>query len=132
MNGLINHIEIYVENLEETKEFYEWLLTKLGYKLFQDWKKEFSFKLDKMYIVFVEVENDYRSYGYHRKRIGLNHLAFSVDEKSLVDRITNELLDKNWGILYSGSHPYAGGEGHNAVYFEDPNRIKLEIQSIES
>ena len=34
MNGLINHIEIYVENLEETREFYEWLLTKLGYKLF--------------------------------------------------------------------------------------------------
>lgn len=85
-----------------------------------------------MYIVFVEVENDYRSYGYHRKRIGLNHLAFSVDEKSLVDRITNELLDKNWGILYNESHPYAGGEGHYAVYFEDPNRIKLEIQSIES
>ncbi|PHK49322.1 VOC family protein [Staphylococcus edaphicus] len=131
MNGAIHHIEIYVEDINKTRKFYEWLLPKLGYKLYQDWKNGFSFKLDKTYIVLVEVDEGYKKYGYHRKRIGLNHIAFSVSNRNTVDYISNILLDNGINILYEDKHPYAGGENHYAVYFEDPNRIKLEIVSRE-
>lgn len=131
MNGAIHHLEIYVEDINKTRNFYEWLLPKLDYRLYQDWKNGFSFKLDKTYIVLVEVEEEYKKYGYHRKRIGLNHLAFSVSDRNKVDYISNILLDNGINILYEDKHPYAGGENHYAVYFEDPNRIKLEIVSKE-
>ncbi|SCT22693.1 VOC family protein [Staphylococcus caeli] len=125
MKSSIHHIELYVQNINETREFYEWLLPELGYKLYQDWKNGFSFKLGKTYIVFVEVEEEYKKYGFHRKRIGLNHLAFSVSNRNRVDYISNILLDNGMNILldngmnilYEDKHPYAGGENHYAVYF---------------
>ncbi|WP_239734308.1 VOC family protein [Mammaliicoccus sp. G-M28] len=131
MNGAMHHIEIYVEDINKTRNFYEWLLPELGYKLYQDWENGFSFKLDKTYIVFVEAEEEYKKYGYHRKRIGLNHIAFSVSNRNKVDYISNILLENGMNILYEDKHPYAGGKNHYAVYFEDPNRIKLEIVSEE-
>lgn len=132
MNGSLHHIEIYVEDIQKSRAFYEWLLNKLGYKLYQEWDLGFSFKLGETYIVFVEVEEKYKDYGYHRKRIGLNHLAFNVETKAMVDEITNDLINQDIGILYAGRHPFAGGSDHYAVYFEAPDRIKLEIISNEN
>ena len=40
----MHHIEIYVSNLENTKEFYSWIFSILGFELFQDWKDGFSYK----------------------------------------------------------------------------------------
>ena len=30
-------------------------------------------------------------------------------------------------ILYTTKHPFAEGPDHHAVYFEDPDRIKVEL-----
>ncbi|MCF7624758.1 hypothetical protein L3139_24030 [[Brevibacterium] frigoritolerans] len=30
-------------------------------------------------------------------------------------------------ILYADKHPFAGGKDHYAVYFEDPDRMKVEL-----
>jgi len=51
----MHHIEIYVSNLENTKEFYSWILSVLGFELFQVWKDGFSYKKDEFYIVFVKI-----------------------------------------------------------------------------
>lgn len=126
MNGL-HHIEIYVSDLKRTKEFYSWLLTELGYKQYQDWEEGFSFIQGGTYIVFVQVKEKYLEYGYHRSRIGLNHLAFCVETPEDVNQLTQKLRNKNCCILYEDRHPYAGGPNHYAVYFEDPDRIKLEV-----
>ena len=96
MEGNIHHLEIYVDDLIKTRNFYEELLKTLGYQLYQEWENGFSFKLNGVYIVFVKVEEEYKEYGYHRKRIGLNHLAFGVKNKSEVDTITNVF---DWNVL---------------------------------
>lgn len=129
MNGHMHHIEIYVSDLRISKQFYDWLLSKLGYTLYQDWDKGFSFKKEDFYIVFVQVEMPFEEFGYHRKRIGLNHMAFKVYSESDVDELTAELIEKNIPILYKDKHPFAGGTKHYAVYFENPDRIKLEVVS---
>jgi catechol 2,3-dioxygenase-like lactoylglutathione lyase family enzyme len=64
---------------------------------------------------------------YHRCRVGLNHLAFHANSKEQVDDITAQLKQKGTKILYPDKHPFAGGGPHYAVYFEDPDRIKVEI-----
>lgn len=126
MNGLIHHVEIYVSNLEKTKEFWGWLLGKFGYKVYQKWDKGISYTLGETYIVFVQTEDSYLDIPYHRRRTGLNHLAFH-GEKKIVDDITKELIDKGFRILYEDKHPYASGKDYYAVFFEDPDRIKVEI-----
>ena len=128
MNGTIHHIEIYVSDLNRTIAFWEWLLTKkFSYTVFQKWDCGISFILDKTYIVFVQTEKNYLDYTFNRKNTGLNHLAFSCSSREFVDTLTEELKEKKINILYTDKHPYAGGEDYYAVFFEDPDRIKVEV-----
>lgn len=125
--GVIHHIEIYVSDLEKSIEFWSWFLSKLGYELYQEWNEGKSFILNDTYIVFVQVEEKHLDTPYHRCKAGLNHLAFYAESKEQVDKITNQLRKKKINILYENKHPYAGGKNHYAVYFEDPERIKVEL-----
>lgn len=132
MNGIIHHIEIYVSDLKKTILFWEWLLTKkFTYEIFQKWDRGISFKLGETYIVFVQTEKKYLSNPYNRRNTGLNHLAFHCSSKEFVDTLTKELKEKNINILYADKHPYAGGENYYAVFFEDPDRIKVEVVADE-
>jgi catechol 2,3-dioxygenase-like lactoylglutathione lyase family enzyme len=103
------------------------ILESLGYQLFQEWEEGFSLKSGGTYIVFVQVEEQYKNNGYHRKNVGLNHLAFSVTNKREVDDLRTFLKDEGVPLLYDEQYPFAGGDNHYAVYFEDPDRIKLEV-----
>jgi catechol 2,3-dioxygenase-like lactoylglutathione lyase family enzyme len=125
--GHLHHIEIYVNNLSVTKEFWGWLLNKLDYRVYQEWDKGVSYKLGATYIVFVEVENRHKDIPYHRCRAGLNHLAFHGGSELFVDEVTEALRAKGVPILYEDQHPIAGGEDYYAVFFEDPDRMKVEI-----
>ena len=127
MKGKLHHVEIYVKDLDESKRFWDWLLNLLGYTQFQSWDVGVSYILDDTYIVFVQVEERFLDIAYHRCRVGLNHLAFHGGSVDFVDEITNKLREKGVKILYEDRHPFAGGENYYAVYFEDPNRIKVEI-----
>lgn len=125
--GKLHHVEIYVDDLQKTKEFWSWLLTELGYHEFQKWAAGFSFKLDETYIVFVQTEERFQEIKYHRCHSGLNHLAFHGCSRKFVDEFTQKLRVRNIHILYEDRHPFAGGKDYYAVYFEDPNRIKIEV-----
>lgn len=125
--GLLHHLELYVSDLNKSTEFWGWLLEELGYKSYQKWDSGQSWKLADTYIVFVQTEQRFLDIPYHKSRVGLNHLAFHAESHKQVDDITNKLKNNNNNILYPNQHPYAGGHNHYAVYFEDPDRIKVEI-----
>ena len=125
--GLLHHIEINVSNLAKTVDFWSWILGELGYESFQQWDGGQSWRLSDTYIVFVQTNEKYADVKYHRSAVGLNHLAFHAESKEHVDRLTNCLREKCVPILYEDRHPYAGGPDHYAVFFEDPDRIKVEV-----
>jgi catechol 2,3-dioxygenase-like lactoylglutathione lyase family enzyme len=128
MNGTIHHVEIYVSDLKRTVAFWQWLLTeKFSYTIFQKWDSGISFILGGTYIVFVQTENKYLDKSFNRKNTGLNHLAFHCSSSEFVDTLAKELKEKNINILYTDKHPFAGGEDYYAVFFEDPDRIKVEV-----
>ncbi len=125
--GLLHHIEIYVSDLEQTVEFWGWLLEELGYVSYQEWESGHSWKLGDTYIVFVQTEDRFLDPPYHRCRVGLNHLAFHASSRQHVDEMTTKLKEREVNILYLDKHPFAGGNDYYAVYFEDPDRIKVEL-----
>ena len=127
MQGLIHHIEINVSNLQRSVDFWSWLLEELGYQPFQKWDGGQSWIIDKTYIVFVQTDEKFLIPAYHRSRTGLNHLAFYTQSRQQVDDLTKLLKQKGVRILYEDRHPYAGGDNHYAVFFEDPDRIKVEL-----
>ena len=65
--------------------------------------------------------------GYDRRRVGLNHLAFYGRSAEQVDELTRSLRERGSRVLYEDRHPHAGGAGTYAVFFEDPDRIKVEL-----
>ncbi len=129
MKGSLHHIELYVKDLEKSSEFWGWLLGKLGYSEYQKWESGISYILDKTYIVLVQVEERFSDIPYHRCRAGLNHLAFHAGSKEFIDELTVELRDQGVTILYEEKHPHAGGEDSYALFFEDPDRIKVEVST---
>jgi catechol 2,3-dioxygenase-like lactoylglutathione lyase family enzyme len=131
LNGKLHHVEIYVSDLKSSSEFWGWFLSKLGYKKYQEWDHGVSFILDETYIVLVQTEKKYTDEPYHRCRTGLNHLAFHAASREFVDKMTTELKSKGIKILYEDKHPYAGGEDYYALFFEDPDRIKVELVAPE-
>jgi catechol 2,3-dioxygenase-like lactoylglutathione lyase family enzyme len=128
MKGIIHHIEIYVSDLAASKKFWSWLLIKeLDYEMYQDWTTGISYKIQNTYIVFVQTEKEHLQPAYHCKQTVLNHLAFHGSYRKMVDELTIKLKEKQIPILYKDKHPYAGGQNYYAVFFEDPDRIKVEI-----
>lgn len=123
----IHHVEINVSDLKRSLAFWRWFLKELGYSRFQKWKSGESWKLGGAYIVFVQTEPPHLRIPYHRRRTGLNHLAFHAESREQVDEVTAEVRKRKMNVLYEDKHPYAGGKAHYALFFEDPDRIKVEL-----
>lgn len=123
----MHHIELYVSDLKTSLNFWGWLLEELGYESFQSWEQGESWKLGETYLVFVQAEEKFLDIPYHRCRVGLNHLAFHAESRQQVDEMTKRLESRGVNILYKNQHTHAGGEEHYAVYFEDPDRMKVEL-----
>lgn len=127
MKGLLHHVEIYVSHLEASKAFWGWLLEQLNYTVYQEWSQGISYKNGETYLVFVQTEEGYKDIPYHRCGTGLNHLSFHGETRAFVDEMTTRLQERGVEMLYMDRHPYAGGQDYYAVFFEDPDRIKVEI-----
>jgi catechol 2,3-dioxygenase-like lactoylglutathione lyase family enzyme len=125
--GLLHHVELNVSDLKQSTDFWGWLLENLGYLPFQEWESGRSWKIEDTYLVFVQTEARFLDASYHRSQVGLNHLAFHAESRQHVDSLTETLISKGIPILYEDRHPFAGGKDYYAVFFEDPDRIKVEI-----
>jgi catechol 2,3-dioxygenase-like lactoylglutathione lyase family enzyme len=125
--GTLHHVELYVAALQESLRFWQPFLLKLGYAEYQSWNEGVSYRLADTYIVFVQAENEHIKLGYHRKRVGLNHLAFHATSRDQVDEVTAWVRASGFKLLYEDRHPRAGGPDTYALFCEDPDRIKVEL-----
>lgn len=125
--GLVHHIEIYVSDLQKSINFWKELLESLHYTKFQDWSEGKSWKRGETYIVFVQTEVKYLAFPYHRSHTGLNHLAFHVASKEALDHIAQNLYTKGFKILYDDKFRKEESTDPYSVFFEDPDRIKVEL-----
>lgn len=123
----MHHIEIYVRNLAKSREFYEHLFKFLNFSLYQEWDQGFSFKKDDFYIVFVQCDETKLHHAYNRTHIGLNHLAFHCNSFNELELFREDLIHRNINLLYEVSYPHAGGTNSKVLFFEDPDRIKIEL-----
>ena len=125
--GELSHIEINVADLDAARSFWGWFLPLLGYREFQAWSDGVSYIRGRTYIVFVRTDAAYRERLFHRKANGLNHIAFHAGSPEQVDRVTALLRERGVELLYEDRHPYAAGKENYAVFFEAPDRLKVEV-----
>lgn len=127
MGPTLHHVEIYVSDLKQTAEFWGWLLEELGYTPWEGWQRGISWKQGDMAIVFVQVDPKYQDVPYHRRHVGLNHLAFRVPTREHLDHVIDRLRAHSVPLLYADKESEGKDSDKDAIYFEDPDRIKVEI-----
>jgi catechol 2,3-dioxygenase-like lactoylglutathione lyase family enzyme len=126
MASVLDHLDLNVSDLERSRSFYGPLLEHLGYAPFQEGSGWCSFidPAGLFYLVLVQAPIAHMQAGFHRKRIGVNHLAFSAPSRAAVDDFHSLLLANRIAALYGA--PMEMGERY-AVFFEDPDRLKIEV-----
>jgi len=125
--GVIHHIEINVSNLNRSEELWGFLLERLGYEQSEAWAGGKSWRKGQSHIILVQVRESHRYAGYHRRRIGLSHIAFAVANLDELNRLKKDLEGRGVPILYGDKYPNASGPMHVALYLEDPDRMKIEL-----
>lgn len=125
-----SHIEINVSNSKISFPFYKKLLDYLGFKIIHEEKTFMGFDNGGFSIWIGQSIDKYKKNKFHRKNPGLNHVAFKVSSKRKVNQFTKEFLKKNKiKTLYESPRAFPEySKSYYAVYFEDPDRIKLEVE----
>ena len=124
---MLHHVELYVADLAHSLTFWTPFLTGLGYQESQRWSEGVSYLFGDTYLCFVQAPGAHQDAGYHRKRVGLNHLAFHAKSRAHVDEVAQWARSAGFVCLYDDEYPHAGGPGYYAFYCEDPDRIKVEL-----
>jgi len=107
------------------------VLDALGYRQFQDWPGERSWRPGTTYLV-VEQSPDLTADRQDRCRPGLNHLAFHVGGGSAVDQFVNEAASHGWFLMYPADHPYAGGSDIHAAYLSNKDGYEVELVATDT
>jgi catechol 2,3-dioxygenase-like lactoylglutathione lyase family enzyme len=129
MESHIGHIQINVSDKNKSFPFYKELLTQLGYRSVHEEEHVLGMGNGKESIWFDQVADKYQQAKFHRKQTGINHLAFWVSKKEDVDEIVNNFVKaRGLATLYGSPKEFPEYmPGYYAVFFEDPDRIKIEI-----
>jgi catechol 2,3-dioxygenase-like lactoylglutathione lyase family enzyme len=124
----IDHIGIGVPDLAAAKEYYDELVAVVG---FREWfpadENQFNYgpdgTLGTQIFFYRALEPD----GYSRHATGLQHLAFSVPTRSVVEQ-AHEWAVRHGSEVVHEPRPFPEyGEHTYATYFLDPHGIMLEV-----
>lgn len=126
LNSNLSHIELNVGDYRKSIIFYDHILKPLGWDRFICAKSHTVYCDGFIKLILSPAEETYLKEGFHRKRIGLNHLAFYAKSKLDVDNFYNNTLKAN-GIPSLYQEGADGTDDYYSVLFEDPDRMKIEV-----
>jgi catechol 2,3-dioxygenase-like lactoylglutathione lyase family enzyme len=129
MKTSLYHIQINISDAKKTIPFYKELFVYFEYNIIDESESHLGISNGTTDFWFIETEKDFTVNAFHRKNTGLNHIAFKVENKTDVDTFVEEFLKpKNITPLYNSPKEYPEyAENYYAVFFEDPDRMKIEV-----
>lgn len=129
MKTHLGHLQINVKNQEASFPFYKDLFKYFEYEFMSDDKGYFGVTNGTVDFWIMATEDKYKNNTFHHKNPGLNHICFRVNSKEDVDKFCNEFLKpRNISGLYNTPKLFPEyAPDYYAVYFEDPDKIKLEV-----
>lgn len=129
----IDHLDLVVSSLERSLAFYRELLLPLGYVRESEIEGERGEKV--VYVgrggadtgsISLRERQSPGLERYDRYALGLHHLAFAAPSRAVVDERT-EWLRGQGAVIESEPREYGYTPGYYAVFFHDPDGIKLEL-----
>jgi len=131
MRGLVNHVDLTVKDPVASRPFYEAVLGHMGYRALEPHARGIDFDLTTPEGVFASVgimkaSEDGAARPHDRYSPGLHHIAWSAADRTDVDALYELLIGIGAEILDAPAEYPRYGNGYYAVFFADPDGLKLE------
>jgi glyoxylase I family protein len=124
----VHHVDLVVSSIERSLPFYRDLPAPLGWQRIGEVEGERGETI--WYLVgpgtSVGLREAQTPGEYDRYRVGLHHLALEAPSRSVVDERA-EWLRGRGAEIESGPEEYDYLPGYYAVFFYDPDGLKLEL-----
>lgn len=131
----IHHVSVTVNDFDRSKAFYTTLFAALGAgPAFEATGAPHKHPECRM-ILFAgaglmfgvwEAIPEHRGSTFDRYRVGLHHTAFAMESREEIDALYTKLVAEGVTILDPpAEYPYA--PGYYAMFFSDPDGMKLEL-----
>lgn len=129
--GAVHHIDLTVREPKDSRAFYEAVLGFMGYVFKDDHQRGFDMDLiapDGSFcsIGIVRAEGPNGQRAHDRYAPGLHHLAWNAESRDDVDALYALLQKIGAAILDPPADYPRYGPGYYAVFFADPDGLKLE------
>lgn len=125
----VGHVGLNVSNLKRSSTFYQEVF---GLQLLGESTEaghQYAFLgLPSQTILTIWQQSETK---FNKHSSGLHHLAFRVDSIAALQETQAKLRKMGVALLYDDIVPHAEGSASGAIYFEDPDGIRLEIFSPE-
>ncbi|MGH2934344.1 MAG: VOC family protein [Gaiellaceae bacterium] len=127
----VHHVDLVVSSIDRSLPFYRDLLGPLGWHGIREVEGERGetiwYLSGRGTSIGLREAQDERA--VDRYAVGLHHLAFEAPSRAVVDERA-EWLRKNGAELESEPQGYSYTPGYYAVFFYDPDGLKLEIMTV--
>jgi len=120
----IDHLVLSVGDFARSKRFYEKLLGFLGFKLKYEYADMAGWSNGKTLFWIAAADARGRKHNYRKGDIGFHHYAFELSSRKDVDAL-GAFLERNDMTVVDPPGEYYG-HNYYAVYFTDPDGMKLE------
>jgi len=127
MTARVDHIIISVKDFERASRFYDWLMPKIGYSEGVhdfDGTRGWSAKSGSFWIKKADAR--FASDTFNKDRVGLCEIAFGGESRAQIDALAKE-IETQGGRILDPPREYDYVPGYYAVFFADPDGIKLEV-----
>jgi catechol 2,3-dioxygenase-like lactoylglutathione lyase family enzyme len=120
----IDHLVLSVGDFARSKEFYGKLLDFLGFKLKHEYDDMAGWSNGETLFWIAAADAEGKKRKYRKGDIGFHHYAFELASRKDVDAL-GSFLEKNDMTVVDPPGEYYG-RNYYAVYFTDPDGMKLE------
>ena len=128
----LDHVDLVVSSLERSLAFYRELLAPLGWSRVGEIEGERGERVlylggDEHRPMALSLREAQSPSGRHdRYAVGLHHVAFKAPSRDVVDERAAWLRERG-AEIESGPQEYDYVPGYYAVFFYDPDGLKLEL-----
>ena len=122
----IDHLVIRVGDFERSKRFYKKVLGLLGFKLKYEYAGVAGWSNGKTLFWIGEADAEGKKHPHRIGNIGFHHYAFELGKRKDVDDLYALLRKIKARVVDPPADYPSYGEGYYAVFFLDPDGLKLE------
>ena len=129
MRGRLHHLDLTVADPKVSAPFYDLVLGHMGYANVRDDEDGIDYGFGgRLYpsIGIVRAKGATRTRAHDRYSPGLHHVAFWAESRADVDALHEKLVADGITILDPPADYPQYGAGYYAVFFADPDGLKLE------